>query len=129
MCVDSVNYIFCCLFFFFSSRRRHTRFDCDWSSDVALPISSVAAAWSNFASASPKRPISYRAIPSLLSRATSRRAGASKKAPASSGRTGRAGEQWVGGGGGGGRGGRAGRRGGGPKEPAVKRMRARAAAE
>src|SRR6266478_2190333 len=23
----------CCLFFF-SSRRRHTRFDCDWSSDV-----------------------------------------------------------------------------------------------
>src|SRR5579859_6931199 len=27
------------VFFFFSSRRRHTRFDCDWSSDVALPIS------------------------------------------------------------------------------------------
>src|SRR5438270_3370272 len=26
-------------FFFFSSRRRHTRFDCDWSSDVSLPIS------------------------------------------------------------------------------------------
>src|SRR2546430_6862039 len=29
--------IACCLrsmFFFFSSRRRHTRFDCDWSSDV-----------------------------------------------------------------------------------------------
>src|SRR2546430_7813293 len=25
---------FCCYFFFFSSRRRHTRFDCDWSSDV-----------------------------------------------------------------------------------------------
>src|SRR2546427_11215295 len=29
---------FCCrcrlIFFFFSSRRRHTRFDCDWSSDV-----------------------------------------------------------------------------------------------
>src|SRR2546430_8016739 len=25
--------------FFFSSRRRHTIFDCDWSSDVALPIS------------------------------------------------------------------------------------------
>src|SRR5205085_6121757 len=25
----------CCLvFFFFSSRRRHTRFDCDWGSDV-----------------------------------------------------------------------------------------------
>ena len=27
------------LFFFFSSRRRHTRSLCDWSSDVALPIS------------------------------------------------------------------------------------------
>src|SRR2546430_13005369 len=30
-------YLLCvllCLFFFFSSRRRHTRFDCDWSSDV-----------------------------------------------------------------------------------------------
>src|SRR2546430_9815066 len=28
--------ITCCddFFFFFSSRRRHTRFDCDWSSDV-----------------------------------------------------------------------------------------------
>src|SRR5256886_6306810 len=24
----------CRCFFFFSSRRRHTRFDCDWSSDV-----------------------------------------------------------------------------------------------
>src|SRR5260370_24618512 len=32
---------FCALvsFFFFSSRRRHTRFKCDWSSDVSLPIS------------------------------------------------------------------------------------------
>src|SRR5256886_7873275 len=26
--------VFDCAFFFFSSRRRHTRFDCDWSSDV-----------------------------------------------------------------------------------------------
>src|SRR5207237_7312281 len=25
---------FICFFFFFSSRRRHTRFKCDWSSDV-----------------------------------------------------------------------------------------------
>src|SRR5688572_32368006 len=25
---------FTLFFFFFSSRRRHTRFDCDWSSDV-----------------------------------------------------------------------------------------------
>src|SRR5256886_4260013 len=33
------------LWFFFSSRRRHTRFDCDWSSDVCssdLPRSDVA---------------------------------------------------------------------------------------
>src|SRR2546427_12026475 len=29
MCFGAV-----CLLFFFSSRRRHTRFDCDWSSDV-----------------------------------------------------------------------------------------------
>src|SRR5688572_16469771 len=27
-------FLFCLFFFFFSSRRRHTRFDCDWSSDV-----------------------------------------------------------------------------------------------
>src|SRR2546427_7870100 len=26
--------MFLFFFFFFSSRRRHTRFDCDWSSDV-----------------------------------------------------------------------------------------------
>src|SRR2546430_13003122 len=26
--------MFACSIFFFSSRRRHTRFDCDWSSDV-----------------------------------------------------------------------------------------------
>src|SRR6266478_7717706 len=35
-------------FFFFSSRRRHTRFDCDWSSDVCLPIffgAQRSAAW------------------------------------------------------------------------------------
>src|SRR2546430_11405788 len=33
-------------FFFFSSRRRHTRFDCDWSSDVCssdLPEPTVRA--------------------------------------------------------------------------------------
>src|SRR5205085_8419860 len=34
-----IFYFYCCscyifFFFFFSSRRRHTRFDCDWSSDV-----------------------------------------------------------------------------------------------
>src|SRR2546430_1134648 len=42
-------------FFFFSSRRRHTRFDCDWSSDVCssdlcCPLStrSAPAAYSRF---------------------------------------------------------------------------------
>src|SRR5260370_9097393 len=29
---QSSRFVFC--FFFFSSRRRHTRFKCDWSSDV-----------------------------------------------------------------------------------------------
>src|SRR2546427_8230814 len=29
-------------FFFFSSRRRHTRFDCDWSSDVCSSVSLLA---------------------------------------------------------------------------------------
>src|SRR2546427_10493589 len=32
MTIDVSFVVFC--FFFFSSRRRHTRFDCDWSSDV-----------------------------------------------------------------------------------------------
>src|SRR5256886_10898985 len=32
MSMISVGYLV--FFFFFSSRRRHTRFDCDWSSDV-----------------------------------------------------------------------------------------------
>src|SRR2546427_13156599 len=31
----SVITSFSLFFFFFSSRRRHTRFDCDWSSDVS----------------------------------------------------------------------------------------------
>src|SRR2546430_11954053 len=31
-----------CVMFFFSSRRRHTRFDCDWSSDVC---SSDLSSW------------------------------------------------------------------------------------
>src|SRR5688572_31191853 len=43
-------FFFVCLcfffFFFFSSRRRHTRFDCDWSSDVCssdLEVPTLAA--------------------------------------------------------------------------------------
>src|SRR2546430_7498729 len=31
------------VFFFFSSRRRHTRFDCDWSSDVCSSDLSACA--------------------------------------------------------------------------------------
>src|SRR5256886_4266473 len=31
---DAVTLMWFLFFFFFSSRRRHTRFDCDWSSDV-----------------------------------------------------------------------------------------------
>src|SRR2546430_7224775 len=30
----AIRYCACFVLFFFSSRRRHTRFDCDWSSDV-----------------------------------------------------------------------------------------------
>src|SRR2546430_4633003 len=45
---------FVSLFFFFSSRRRHTRFDCDWSSDVCssdldrlvgIAVALAAAGW------------------------------------------------------------------------------------
>src|SRR5256886_6407539 len=32
--LPSISSVCCFFFFFFSSRRRHTRFDCDWSSDV-----------------------------------------------------------------------------------------------
>src|SRR5688572_31629947 len=34
LCFYDCFLFFCFFFFFFSSRRRHTRFDCDWSSDV-----------------------------------------------------------------------------------------------
>src|SRR5256886_9178709 len=34
ICVTLCRYMRLTCFFFFSSRRRHTRFDCDWSSDV-----------------------------------------------------------------------------------------------
>src|SRR2546430_5313617 len=33
-CLFHSMYLCLSFFFFFSSRRRHTRFDCDWSSDV-----------------------------------------------------------------------------------------------
>src|SRR5207237_4907228 len=34
-----------CRFFFFSSRRRHTRFKCDWSSDVCSSDLAAYAIW------------------------------------------------------------------------------------
>src|SRR2546430_3422524 len=46
MVLESLHlYRFC---FFFSSRRRHTRFDCDWSSDVCSSDLATGA-WSNTA--------------------------------------------------------------------------------
>src|SRR5688572_32426095 len=45
--------------FFFSSRRRHTSFDCDWSSDGALPISHAGEL---------SRPALLDHIPELLDR-------------------------------------------------------------
>src|SRR2546430_7977632 len=46
------------LFFFFSSRRRHTRFDCDWSSDVCSSDLTPActAALTDLSSASSAEP-------------------------------------------------------------------------
>src|SRR4030066_834760 len=44
-------------FFFFSSRRRHTRFKCDWSSDVCssdlwfIPMIRMSGGWSSYRSA------------------------------------------------------------------------------
>src|SRR5205085_388264 len=41
LCLSSLLVIV--IFFFFSSRRRHTRFDCDWSSDVCSSDLGAAA--------------------------------------------------------------------------------------
>src|SRR2546430_6536730 len=42
--VETISITYCsCFFFFFSSRRRHTRFDCDWSSDVCSSDLCLAA--------------------------------------------------------------------------------------
>src|SRR2546427_13089598 len=54
-----MNHDFFC-FFFFSSRRRHTRFDCDWSSDVCsydLWLCQLAEAGLLRASFVPPKPI------------------------------------------------------------------------
>src|SRR5260370_39162164 len=47
MCVLCVTHVLLFFFFFFSSRRRHTRFKCDWSSDVCS--SDLPAALSKYA--------------------------------------------------------------------------------
>src|SRR2546430_6107234 len=76
--------------FFFSSRRRHTRFDCDWSSDVCssdlppVPIevgqrSEIDGApfrrkWGTVTTASPKVP-HFPSKPRPISRSEERRVG------------------------------------------------------
>src|SRR2546427_8076259 len=45
-------------FFFFSIRRRHTRFDCDWSSDVRS-----SDLCHSYASTAQKDPFSFRVFP------------------------------------------------------------------
>src|SRR2546430_13416736 len=48
LCIFIYIHLILLFFFFFSSRRRHTRFDCDWSSDVCssdLNLLIAAAAW------------------------------------------------------------------------------------
>src|SRR2546427_2075416 len=53
------------LFFFFSSRRRHTRFDCDWSSDVCSSDLEECLAQSGNDSALSVRGISMRPLPPI----------------------------------------------------------------
>src|SRR2546430_6221685 len=53
------SYVSFSFFFFFSSRRRHTRFDCDWSSDVC---SSDLGQWTE-----PSRYLCYLALALLAS--------------------------------------------------------------
>src|SRR2546430_8731367 len=43
-------------FFFFSSRRRHTRFDCDWSSDVCSSDLTPTSGWLQSAGRACARP-------------------------------------------------------------------------
>src|SRR3989475_3694476 len=50
------------LFFFFSSRRRHTRFDCDWSSDVCSSDLAFVAVGARLGHRPPRRPQSLGAL-------------------------------------------------------------------
>src|SRR5688572_16843651 len=58
----------CFIVFFFSSRRRHTRFDCDWSSDVcSSDLSSLGEVTSNYFTFEPRgRIIQIDAEPRVL---------------------------------------------------------------
>src|SRR2546430_7400456 len=44
MC-NTYTFLMFFFFFFFSSRRRHTRFDCDWSSDVCSSDLGLIREW------------------------------------------------------------------------------------
>src|SRR2546430_8177548 len=56
-----ISGVTCREFFFFSSRRRHTRFDCDWSSDVCS--SDLNLSWSGHCSrAAPMKRISLALV-------------------------------------------------------------------
>src|SRR5688572_8069153 len=57
--------MFLLFFFFFSSRRRHTRFDCDWSSDVCSSDLRASSAGCHAGEDTPWEP-------ALLARATRR---------------------------------------------------------
>src|SRR2546430_8698877 len=66
------------VFFFFSSRRRHTRFDCDWSSDVCSSDLEYVPHHPIFARANPGAPDVFPHGPVLLPptpRVTLRRVG------------------------------------------------------
>src|SRR2546427_8232022 len=58
-------------FFFFSSRRRHTRFDCDWSSDVCS--SDLGAGERRRTTATPVSPVPAVAPPRRTAAASGRR--------------------------------------------------------
>src|SRR5688572_5747746 len=53
-------------FFFFSSRRRHTRFDCDWSSDVCSSDLSISSSLANLTTWETKASLSSDHIPIII---------------------------------------------------------------
>src|SRR5438270_8744478 len=63
-------------FFFFSSRRRHTRFDCDWSSDVcSSDLDSNKRRHTSFASVDAIAEIEETSSDIVLPRSEERRVG------------------------------------------------------